>query len=260
MQWELLTSTDFKKAVKETGICILPLGVMERHGDHLPLGTDFLNAHSISVRAAEIEPAVVFPAFYFGQIFEARCFPGTIAIKPELLTGVLESLVDEIGRNGFEKIIFYNFHGGSWYWLKYFLQCQLKEQKPYNIFIYNDNFPEGINNILSTPPGHACEWETSIMLVNYADFVKMEAIPDEPSNSLNRLSSLTATNTCIDWYSCYPEHYAGDARSASKEKGKAIVDIMAQSLAESIKRVKSDTLVKKLTNEFFERVDKVGRD
>ena len=57
MQWEQLTAPEFSNAVRDTGVCILPLGVLERHSDHLPLGTDFLNAHRIASLAAEREAA-----------------------------------------------------------------------------------------------------------------------------------------------------------------------------------------------------------
>ncbi|MGE5223136.1 MAG: creatininase family protein, partial [Omnitrophica WOR_2 bacterium] len=59
MQWEQLTSPDFQSAVEQTGVCIIATGVIERHSEHLPLGTDFLNGHRLAVLAAEKEPAVV---------------------------------------------------------------------------------------------------------------------------------------------------------------------------------------------------------
>ena len=71
MQWENLTAADFKKAATTTKVCVIAMGVMEKHGDHLPLGTDFLNGHKLACLAAEKEPAVVWPPFYFGQIYEA---------------------------------------------------------------------------------------------------------------------------------------------------------------------------------------------
>ena len=86
------------------GVCILPFGVLEKHGDHLPLGTDALTAHAIAVRAAEQEPALVFPLFYFGMNTHAKCEPGAIAIRFDLLLQLLESVCDEISRNGFDKI------------------------------------------------------------------------------------------------------------------------------------------------------------
>ena len=56
---------------------------------------------------------MVFPEFYFGQIYEARCFPGTVSIPPTLLLELLQAALDEIGRNGFRKIIIYSRHGGN---------------------------------------------------------------------------------------------------------------------------------------------------
>jgi creatinine amidohydrolase len=106
MQWEELTSADLAEAVKDTSVCILTMGVVEKHGEHLPLGTDYLSGHRIACLAAQKEAAVVFPSFYFGQIYEARCFPGTIAIKPNLLINLIEAVLDEIGRNGFKKLSF----------------------------------------------------------------------------------------------------------------------------------------------------------
>ena len=103
MQWEHLTAQEFAEAVRQTGVCIIAMGVVEKHSEHLPLGTDFLNGHKLACLAAEKEPAVVFPPFYFGQIYEARCFPGTITLKPTLLLELLLGVLDEIGRNGFGK-------------------------------------------------------------------------------------------------------------------------------------------------------------
>ncbi len=138
MQWEELTAVDFARAARETGVCLIALGVVEKHGEHLPLGTDFLNGHAIACLAAEKEPAVVFPPFYFGQIYEARCFPGTITIKPTLLIELLQGVLDEIGRNGFGKIILFNAHGGNDFLVPFLAQCALWDPKPYSLY-----FPTG---------------------------------------------------------------------------------------------------------------------
>ena len=114
MNWEKLTSPDFEIAVKTCGrVCLLPLGVIEKHGDHLPLGQDAMVIHRLCTEAAEIEPAMVFPFFYLGRINEARHQPGTISLKYELILPVLESMCDEIARNGFDRILLANGHGGN---------------------------------------------------------------------------------------------------------------------------------------------------
>src|SRR5713226_2681583 len=72
VRWEELTGGDFVKAIeKAQGTCVLPFGILEKHGPHLPLGTDLFNVRYASVHGAEQEYAIVFPEYYFGQIFEA---------------------------------------------------------------------------------------------------------------------------------------------------------------------------------------------
>ncbi|MHC4886042.1 MAG: creatininase family protein [Planctomycetota bacterium] len=260
MQWEQLTAPDFAKAVEETGVCVIGMGVLEKHGDHLPLGTDYLNGHAIASLAAEKEAAVVFPPFYFGQIYEARCFPGAVCLKPTLLVEVLQGVFDEIGRNGFRKIVIYNTHGGSNALLPYLAQCQLWEEKPYSLYIHQKHLTEEREAeweaLCETEErGHACECETSITLANYPEAVKMKDISAEPGTAQHRLKDLPPTMTGIGWYADYPEHYAGDAQTASVEKGEVFRSLLVDTLAEYIAAVKADSVVPTLTREFFQRAD-----
>lgn len=257
MQWENLTATAFAEAVRATGVCVMAMGVLEKHSEHLPLGTDFLNAHKIACLAAEKEPAVVFPPFYFGQIYEARCFPGALTLKPTLLLDVIQSVFDEIGRNGFEKIVVFNGHGGNTHLLRFLAQCALWEEKPYHLY-----FPLGLSEerqaqwkaIVETEVhGHACECETSISLANHPELVHMDRVPAEPALPLDRMRDLPPTHTGIWWYANYPDHYAGDARPATREKGLALRQLEIDNLAEYIAAVKADQVVPALTREFFAR-------
>ena len=258
MQWEELTAEAFRKAVEETGVCVIAIGVVEKHSEHLPLGTDFLNGHKIACLAAEKEPAVVFPPFYFGQIYEARCFPGTITIRPTLLIELIQGVFDEIGRNGFQKIVIYNAHGGNNHLLPFLAQCSLWEKKPYQIYLPQQRVtPERRkrwNELCETDEhGHACECETSVSLANHAHLVRMDQVPEVPGSALRRMNDLPPTFTGIGWYTNYPEHYAGDARTATEEKGRLFRQLIVDSLAEYIAAVKADDVVPTLNREFFER-------
>jgi len=265
MQWEHLTSADFAQAVRQTGVCVIALGVIEKHSDHLPLGTDFLNGHRLACLAAEVEPAVVFPPFYFGQIYEARCFPGTLTISPTLLIELIQGVLDEIGRNGFGKIILLNAHGGNTHLLSFLAQCTLWEEKPYSVYLYTGKMtPErqaAWKSILETTlHGHACECETSISLANHPALVKMAALPTDPAEPLGRLNDLPPNLSGISWYSNFPDHYAGDARLASAEKGRALQQIQAAAFAEFIAAVKADQVAPTLEREFFGRVQQVSQN
>ena len=92
-KWEELTAPDFRQAIQQAkGTCLLPFGILEKHGQHLPLGTDLLNVRYASLQATSQEYAVVFPEYYFGQIFEAKHEPGTIAYSMELQLRLLHGL------------------------------------------------------------------------------------------------------------------------------------------------------------------------
>ena len=259
MQWENLTSTDFAEAAHQTGVCILATGVLERHSEHLPLGTDFLNGHALACHAAQREPAVVFPPFYFGQIYEARCFPGAFTLPPDLLLAVMQSVLDEIARNGFRKIIICNAHGGNTYLLGFLAQCSLAAPKPYTLYVYTGALPPELDArwkaVLETDlHGHACECETSISLANHPELVHLDRVLPEPALPLGRLNGLRANHSGISWYANYPEHYAGDARTASREKGLALHEIEVEALAAFIRAVKADQVAPALEAEFFKRV------
>ena len=263
MQWENLTAPDFASAVKETGVCVMAFGVVERHSDHLPLGTDFLNGHKLACLAAEKEPAVVFPPWYFGQIFEARCFPGTIAIKPSLLFELITAVLDEIGRNGFKKIILLSAHGGNSALLPFLAQSTLWEQKPYTLYLFRGNLSEEDRKIWEQTVetelhGHACECETSISLANHPDLVHMDRVPEaEVGATRGRLAGIKGGMSGIWWYGDYPEHYAGDAKTATAEKGRILRDLSVNALARYIKAVKDDAVTPELEQEFFEREAKL---
>src|SRR4030081_4023892 len=73
VHWEELTGPDFISAVHQAqGVCVLPFGIIEKHGPHLPLGTDLINVRYASLQAARQEYAIVFPEYFYGQIFEAK--------------------------------------------------------------------------------------------------------------------------------------------------------------------------------------------
>ncbi|MCK4626695.1 MAG: creatininase family protein [Phycisphaerae bacterium] len=261
MLWEELTADEFAKAVVDCGrTCVLPMGVLERHGPHMPLGTDMIDAHYVAAQAARREPTVVFPQWFLGQILEARCFPGTIAIPLKLLLEVMLAVLDEIGRNGFTKIIIYNGHGGNGALVKYLCQSQLDEEKPYSVYslyydagISDEDLAHLRKEVWTTEDHHAGESETSLIMAHRPDLVKMDALVGQTGGALGRLDHIKPGSSTMGWYADYPEHYAGDARKASAEKGKVFAEAMINGLARFIGAVKNDTVAGELSEEFFRR-------
>ena len=113
-KWEELTAPDFVTAIHQAdGVCVLPFGILEKHGPHLPIGTDLLDVRFAVLNAVKQEYAVVFPEYYFGQIFEARHQPGTVAYSLQTQLTLLQETVSEMARNGCKKVVIVNGHGGT---------------------------------------------------------------------------------------------------------------------------------------------------
>jgi|GEM_PF-97012 len=264
MQWEHLTHNEFARAVQQSGVCLLPTGVLEPHSDHMPLGTDCLISHRIACLAAEKEKAVVFPSFYFGQIYEARHLPGTVTLPPKLLLDLLLSTLDEIGRNGFRKIIIVNGHGGNEALLPFLMQACLAEDKPYQVYlprfahISEERRKKSKWSELMNRLDHAGEWEASLLLAIHPELVHLDRAPAKGGQALGRLKHLPPTSTAMGWYADHPEHYAGDARKASLKKGIAIRDGLVATLADYIAAVKADRVTHALATEFATRARNIS--
>ena len=256
VSWEELTSADFVKATHlSQGLCILPMGVVEKHGQHLPLGTDVFIARELSLLAARTEYAVVFPFWYAGQIFEARHQPGTISYSPELLFRLLDETCREISRNGFKKILLVNGHGGNTNLIQYFCQTQLESERDYSVYFFNAELDPETNLRIramrkSTTGGHADEVESSQMAYIRPDLTHIDRATSDSGEDLNRLP-LPGAYTGIWWYAKYPNHYAGDAKDANPELGQYVMEKRVEKLAEVIRMIKADTTTRHLQNRFY---------
>jgi creatinine amidohydrolase len=255
--YDELTAPDFVKAVKQSsGVCLLPLGILEKHGPHLPLGTDIFECRKIAFTAAEQEYCVVFPTYYAGQINEAKHQPGTIAYSPDLLWKMLQETCEELSRNGLKKIIIVNGHGGNNDFLRYFCMSQLNSPKDYVLVFFQPNESQDVLKKIEAlrqtkTGGHADEMETSMMRFIRPDLVKSELAGTQSGENQKRLADVPFQYTGIWWYAQYPNHYAGDATKSSAELGKLIVESDAVQLAQLIKKLKSSNKIEELQNQFY---------
>jgi len=255
VHWEELTAADFLQGIhRSSGICLLPFGILEKHGPQLPLGTDLLDVRHAALTAAEQEYAVVFPEYYFGQIFEARHQPGTVAYSSHIQLELLQETTDEMARNGCKKIIIVNGHGGNESLLPYFAQTQLEKEHDYVVYVLG---------LVETPPGgpqktgkldmHAGQSETSMMMISRPDLVHMDRANQQSGADQARLHLPENLYTAIWWYARFPNHYSGEGSTANKELGEWKMNGWIKAIVESIRAVKADQNSLKLQNEFYEQ-------
>ena len=255
-KWEELTAADFRQGITQAkGTCLLPFGILEKHGPHLPLGTDLLNVRYASLQSASQEYAIVFPEYYFGQIFEAKHEPGTVAYSVELQLRLLQETTDEMARNGCKKIIIVNGHGGNEHLLPLWAQSQLDKPHDYVVYVLvgGRSKPGGPQKKSTGVDYHAGENETSNTMVSRPDLVHLDRAAGESGADQKRQSLPEGLYTGIWWYARFPNHYSGDGSVATKELGEWNMKNWIEIIVEAIRAAKADDASLKLQNEFYEK-------
>lgn len=277
MLWENLREEEFNEAIeKSKGLCILPVGCLEKHGQHLPVGTDVIHIAEIAKRASEIEYAVVFPTMYFGEKTGAANFKGTVIFSSELRQLLLKETCMEIARNGFKKILIYNGHGGNQAMISNFSRSVLYDNADYTVFDYS------IGSDFATPKkilqknysyltsedrrilneynsqkkryGHACFIETGWVYGVRPEVVRLDKINDESGKSQHCFDDFSnlKINTPLAWMADYPNSYAGDSHEGMNERiARAMVEYSTQSLCDVIKFLKEENISQQFLKELY---------
>jgi len=207
-----------------------------------------------SLHAAEQEYAIVFPEYYFGQIFEAKHEPGTIAYSRDIELKLLQETTDEMARNGCKKIIIVNGHGGNESLLPFFAQSQLEKLHDYVVYVQWGANKEPHNPLKKDSLDmHAGQSETSNTMISRPDLVHLDRAASQSGADQARLHLPENLYTGIWWYARFPNHYSGEGAAATRELGQFKMDNWMKAIVESIKGVKADQNSLKLQNEFYEK-------
>lgn len=120
MRMERLTWEEFEMAKAKVSAILLPVGSVEAHGKHLPLGTDVFAPLEIARRVEKKlkdkgMEILVAPPIWYGHSFVLNVYPGTINVKADSLRRYVRDVLSEFAEEGFKKIILLNGHGGNVY-------------------------------------------------------------------------------------------------------------------------------------------------
>jgi creatinine amidohydrolase len=224
---------------------LLPVGALEQHGPHLPLGTDALLATAVAADAARRVGALVAPALSYGYKSQPKCgggqhFCGTTSVDAATLIGSVRDAVREFARHGVKRLVLVNGHYENQWFLTEGIDLGLRDLGPgaalevvrleYWDFLTETTlaavFPEGFPGFALE---HAAVLETSMMLHYHPSLVRVDLIPDEPPADFPP-------------YDVYPSrrHWVplsgvlSSARGADAHKGRLIADEVANRLALAI--------------------------
>lgn len=268
MNWENLTAGEFRDSIGKTGgVCLVPIGCMEKHGSHLPLGTDIAIAREIARRAAAIEEFMIFPYYPFGFVNEVKHKAGTVALRTALQFEILEQTCEEIARNGYRKIVFGSGHGGNTHGLRAFAQSLLERRRDYLVYVRELWWltPEQKNAITSkhgVPPEnvHGDRVETACWMALAPECVHMERFTPGEGKRLDRLRPIESHGvyTVMNWYGDYPNQIAGDPAGATAGFGNDVMDLQAENLVAAIREIKRDGTAARLLAEFYDATGHPG--
>ncbi|MCP9201612.1 creatininase family protein [Gramella sp. GC03-9] len=262
-RWDELTASDWPEAIEKSNrTIILPIGILEKHGLHGPIGSDLIRARQWADRAAAEEYAVVFPDYFYGQVNEAKHIQGTFSLPSDLTMKLLEETCKEIARNGFNKILIVNTHGGNPYMLRYFVQNQMESPRDYVIYFYDPGSDQEYQERLSAMRNsdasgdmHGGERETSELLYLRPELVKQERATNESGVDQDRLSEIPNVYRSIWWYASFPNHYAGKGETGTKELGELVTSHHVGNIVEALKAIKKDTRTLELQKKYFEEME-----
>ena len=222
-KWEELTAPDFVQAIHQSqGVCVLPFGIIEKHGPHLPLGTDLLDVRFAVANAVEagirrrlsrvlLRPDLrSAPAARHSRLqrspHSSPCCRKPSTRWPATAARRSSSSTDTAANSSL---------------LPLFGQAQLASQRDYVVYVFglpDENVPG--RPALKTPfDMHGGEVETSNMLIARPDLVHQDRAGQQSGADQHRQNLPGSVYTGIWWYARFPNHYAGDASAANKELG-----------------------------------------
>ena len=114
-----MTWREVQERLREFPVVIVPIGSTERHGYHLPIGTDVYLAEALAEKTAEKTGALVYPSIHFGYSWSWRDRIGTVTIRQDILREILKDVVRSVERYGVKILIFMNGHEANRSVIKY---------------------------------------------------------------------------------------------------------------------------------------------
>jgi creatinine amidohydrolase len=232
MRWEELSVPEIDGLDRDRTVLILPLGSVEQHGRHLPVGTDTMLANAVSLAAAERlgGRAVVLPPPWYGFSQHHMRFPGTITLKAPTLLAMAEDIAESVVAHGFRRLLVVNGHGGN-IGLTDVLASTLGHRfygrARIACLTYFQLGREAIAKLRSSAPGgtgHACEFETAMMQAVRPELVAIErahvTYPDPGSSYLSTdLLGGSRVRTYLDFADLSETGTLGDPSLATAEAG-----------------------------------------
>ncbi len=244
-RWEENTGPELAAAIAADPVVVVPVGSVEQHGGHIPVGCDSMAAHLVSLRAAESaegSPTVlVLPPLWYGYSPHHMTFAGTVTLGSEAFITVLCDIAESLLCQGVRRVLLLNGHGGNIASIDV-AACRVGEKWQGRARVVSATYFQLVagrtGEFRDSKPGgmgHAGEFETSLMLAAYPELVRMEKAtthyPQPPSSYLaTDMFAAPRVRAYADFKALSPTGTFGDPSLASGDKGEVILGICVDEL------------------------------
>ncbi|MGO9394517.1 MAG: creatininase family protein, partial [Desulfobaccales bacterium] len=171
-RWEEMNMPEFEAARDQGQPVLLPVGSLEEHGPHLPLGTDAWHALEVARRVAALRPAIVAPPVFYGLCRSTREHPGTVSLQGDTLRAIIQDLGREFHRQGLRRLVLISGHAGGTHISALLEAGETLLEELADLRLAVVNILDLLHEVLATNPhlvatrgdAHAGEVETAVML------------------------------------------------------------------------------------------------
>jgi creatinine amidohydrolase len=225
-----LDSRSFERRLRANPLVIIPVGALEAHGPHLPLGADQIQAEATAAALAERVDALIAPTVAYGSAPGARRFPGTVSLTMAQLENHVMGVLSELARTGVRRLLVLSGHAerGHMAALREAAEETMRAHGEARVVVLSDyDFVYELRGKESpATDGHAGLLETSRVLALAPDVVG----PERPVVENRRSPFLPGAGTPDEW----PESVMGDTRTASVDLGRRIQAHVVDRLVETV--------------------------
>jgi creatinine amidohydrolase len=223
-----LTSPQLEKL--DAPVALWPVGAIEPHGPHAPLGTDTLISVGMCERAAaRLDDAVVLPPLPFGVTRYGAAFAGAIGISEQTLRAMVLDVAESVAKNGFRRLVIVNNHFEPEQVAT--LRAAADEAGALYLDLVRRRNAQRLTDEFRRGSCHAGRYETSLVLADAPDLVETTQLPP---NEVDMPAAIAAGRT--DFLAMGMDRaYCGAPAEATAEEGRATFETLTDMLVELVR-------------------------